>query len=477
MIGVGYARKLAKQIYLSAVHKAVEKERINAHAGKYSLSPHWWSISGSNSNCLKIQGCDIKELTEKYGTPLYVIDKHRLLSDFNNFYNSFRENYPNVIVGYSYKTNPLPGVLSALHEAGAYAEVISEFELWLALKLGVAPENIIFNGPSKTTKSLECAVSNKIMIINIDGHAEIDTIDDLAKKYDHKQQVGVRLVTSVGWSSQFGLNIKNGSAYEAFKRLKAKNHVKPCGLHLHLGTGLKDIDTYLQAIKEVLDFAQILKTQLDIDIAYFDFGGGYGVPTVRPLTVTDTRMIANGLPIATFDPGQSPKLSDYSKKITTLFTQYYPQQGDEAPWIIFEPGRAITSSSQSLLLSVLAIKNGIDKIKNVILDGGKNITMPLAYEYHEIFPATKMAEDSSEFYNLYGPLCHPSDIIFLMKKLPKLEVGDVLAVMDAGAYFVPNQMNFSNPRPAAVIVDNGQHELIRNRESFDNIVELDNIGK
>jgi diaminopimelate decarboxylase len=473
MIGVGYARKLAKQIYLSAIHKTVEKERNNLHAGQFSLAPHWWDLSYNDTKHLQIQGCDINELTRLYGTPLYVIDKQRLLANYNNFYNSFQTYYPNIIVGYSYKTNPLPGVLSILHAAGAHAEVISDFELWLALKLGVSPKNIIFNGPSKTAKSLERAVSNQIMIINIDGFAEIDIIDQLARNHSHIQQVGVRLVTSVGWSSQFGLNIKNGSAFEAFKRLRTKNHVKPCGLHLHLGTGLKDINTYLQAIKEVLDFAKILKAQLDIDIKYFDFGGGFGVPTVRPLTVTDTRMIANGLPIATFDPAQSPKLREYSEKITALFTQYYDKKSSEAPWIIFEPGRAITSSSQSLLLSVLAIKDGANNIKTVILDGGKNITMPLAYEYHEIFPATKMGLNTSEFYNLYGPLCHPSDIIFLMKKLPKLEVGDVLAVMDAGAYFVPNQMNFSNPRPPAIMVDSGQHELIRKRESFDNIVSLD----
>lgn len=473
MIGLGYARKLVKQIYLSITHKAIERERNTLYNGKHSLEPHWWDVSPNESKHLQIQGCDTKELADIYGTPLYVVDKQRLVANYNNFYNAFHKLYPKIIIGYSYKTNPLPGVLATLHDAGAYAEVISEFELWLALKLGVPAKNIIFNGPSKTEKSLDLAVSNRIMIINIDGYAEIDIIDQLAKKHDHVQQVGIRVVTSVGWSSQFGLNIKDGSALEAFKRLKQKNNVKPCGLHLHLGTGLKDINTYLQAIKEVLDFAKLLNKQLDIDIEYFDFGGGFGVPTVRPLSVTDARLIANRIPIATFDPANSPKLSEYSEKITNLFTQYYDKESSNAPWIIFEPGRAITSSAQSLLLSVLAIKAGINGVKSVILDGGKNITMPLAYEYHEILPATKMGPEESEFYNLYGPLCHPSDIIFLLKKFPKLEVGDVLAVMDAGAYFVPNQMNFSNPRPAAVIVENKQHKLIRTREKFDNIVSFD----
>ncbi|NOZ52941.1 MAG: hypothetical protein GXP08_07325 [Gammaproteobacteria bacterium] len=474
MVGISTARKLAKQVYLSIIHNKIEQERKKLYDGKFNLLPNWWNLAVNESQHMEVQGCDVSDLTAAYGTPLYVIDKQRLVANYNNFYNSFHKHYPKIIIGYSYKTNPLPSILSVLHDTGAYAEVISEFELWMALKLGVPANKIIFNGPSKTQQSLALAVTNQIMMINIDGFAEIDTIDSLAKKNRHTQQVGVRVVTSVGWSSQFGLGIKNGSALEAFKRLKTKQHIKPCGLHLHLGTGLKNIDTYLQAIKEVLDFSKQLSEQLNIKIQYFDFGGGFGVPTVRPFTETDTRLAANQLPIATFDPSQTPSLDDYSKKIINLFTQYYSGDTEHLPTIIFEPGRAITSSAQLLLVSVLAIKDGDNNTKTVIVDGGKNITMPLAYEYHEIFAATKMEQsNNAEFYNIYGPLCHPSDIIFLLKKLPELEVNDILAVMDAGAYFVPNQMNFSNPRPAAVIVDNGQHKLIRKRENYADIVALD----
>jgi diaminopimelate decarboxylase len=146
---------------------------------------------------------------------------------------------------------------------------------------------------------------------------------------------------------------------------------------------------------------------------------------------------------------------------------------DQPPTIIFEPGRAITSSAQVLLLEVLAVKKGVDKVDAVILNGGKNITMPLGYEYREIFAASKMMEPLDRYYNLFGPLCHPGDVLFRCKMLPKLEPGDILAVMDAGAYFVPNQMNFSNPRPAAVMVDSGREELIRKHESFDDMVARD----
>ena len=114
-------------------------------------------------------------------------------------------------------------------------------------------------------------------------------------------------------------------------------------------------------------------------------------------------------------------------------------------------------------------------MENVILNGGKNITMPLGYEYHEILVASKMGEPLTRYYNLFGPLCHPADILFKCKNYPELVPGDILAVMDAGAYFVPNQMNFSNPRPAAVMVDSGREVLVRKRESFEDIIALDVI--
>lgn len=466
-------RNTAKRAIVNLTHLRAEKARGKLHPNEYGLDPELWDMSVNENGHLTIAGNDSVELAKRYGTPLYVIDKNRLHKNYQGFYESFRSLYPHIVIGYSYKTNPLPGVLKSLHEFGAYAEVISEFELWLALQLNVAPQNIIFNGPSKTAESLQLAVANNIGIINIDNMDEIDQIDKIAQQHNVKQKVGVRVVTSVGWSSQFGLAIGDQSAFHAFEKIKSKSNLIPCGIHFHLGTGLKNVDTYIQAIKEVLEFAKTLKRDLNIDISYFDLGGGFGVATVRPFSHHDVRLMAHEHPVWPMDASASPSLKIYSEAIVGLVKKYYSPDSPHAPTLIFEPGRAITSSAQSLLLSVLAVKKGKNGVPNVILDGGKNITMPLAYEYHEIFLSSKMDQQRERFHNLYGPLCHPSDIIFLLKKLPNIEVGDNIAIMDAGAYFVPNQMNFSNPRPAAVLVDQGEAKLIRKRESFADIVRLD----
>ncbi len=113
--------------------------------------------------------------------------------------------------------------------------------------------------------------------------------------------------------------------------------------------------------------------------------------------------------------------------------------------------------------------------ENLIVDGGKNVSMPLGWETHQIFAANKMTGVRDQKYDIFGPLCHPGDIVAKNQKFPELEVGDILTIMDAGAYFIPNQMNFSNPRPPVVCVSDGEHAIVRQREVFEDIVRLDNI--
>jgi diaminopimelate decarboxylase len=439
------------------------------------LSCGHWDMAINGRDHLVIGGCDCTELTHIYGTPLHLVSLERLKKNYESFLYCFKQAYPDTEVFYSYKTNPVPKVLKILNEFGAGAEVISHFELWLALKLGVPSEKIIYNGPCKTEESLDMAIANRIKLINIDGMGEIEIIDRLAKRYGHKQQVGVRVITSVGWGSQFGLSIKTGAAFRAFERLAKLQNVIPCGLHIHLGTGIKNIRTYLQAIKEVLDLSIFIRKKLGINIKYFDFGGGFGVPTVQKYSDLDYRVLANNLPARSPNASSSPSLSEYGIAIIELFKKYYPSGLNDLPTLIFEPGRAITSSSQSLLLKVITIKPAENGLKNIIVDGGKNIAIPTSWEYHEVFAASKMNAPLNGYYRIFGPLCHPDDILFPAKSLPKLEPGDILAVMDAGAYFIPNQRNFSFPRPAVVLVEDGRHELIRERESFENIVALDRL--
>ena len=466
--------KAAGLAYLAA-HDRRRRARLGML--ERDLHPSNWEAGVGPDGHLVIGDCDTLELAQRFGTPLQVVDRSRLRKNFDLFAAGFKDFYPRVEIGYSYKTNPLPGVLRSLHEFGAWAEVISHFELWLALELGVAPGKIVFNGPGKTLAGLELAVALGVSMINVDSVEEIESIRYLAEKHGRRQRVGVRIITSVGWSSQFGLSIQSGAALRAFERICASpEHIEPAGLHLHLGTGIRDIAMYVQAVREVLRFADVLRRTLGIEIQTLDLGGGFGVPTVRPFSAWDMRLMDNGHCPRVTDVSRVPSIEHYGRAIGQLVAQHYPPSDKNAPLLFFEPGRALTSSAQTLLLRVLAIKPGIGGRLVAICDGGKNIALPLGYEYHEIFAAADAEGKAEMTYDLFGPLCHPGDVLMKGKRLPRLIVGDVIAVMDAGAYFIPNQMNFSNPRPAAVMVNRGEAAVIRSREAFEDIVAHDGLA-
>ena len=440
--------------------------------------PHeLWDISSGPEGHMMIEGCDCVNLAKQYGTPLHVVNINRLEKDLLNFHNSFRKWYPRVEINYSYKTNPVPGVIKALHGFGAGAEVVSPNELRLALTLGVAPEKIIYNGPGKTDDGLRTAVSNNIGLINIDGLNEIETIDSLARQNKHKQCVGLRVVSSVGWKSKFGFSIDSGDAFRAYQRINALQNLIPCGLHLHLGTGITDINIYLRGIKEAIDLSMRLKRELGITLRYFDFGGGFNVPTVRSFSKLNKLFGGNYL-VRGAKVGNFKSLGEYGRAVTELFGRYYPPGLDDPPTIILEPGRAITSSAQSLLLTVLDIKCSRNGITDVILDGGNNFAAPLNWEHHEVIYASNMKAPPEKFYTLFGPLCMLGDALLQIKKLPQLKRGDVLSIMDAGAYFTSMQSNFCFfPKPPVVIVDNLRHKLIRKRETFEDMIAQDFPGQ
>jgi diaminopimelate decarboxylase len=451
------------------------KRRLRLGMSGHDLLPHHWDAGVNERGHLVLGGCDAVDLAYRFGTPLHVVDLARLQNNFIKFRNAFQCQYPRVEIGYSYKTNPLPGAILHLHQWGAFAEVISGFELWLALELGVPAERIIVNGPGKDHDMLELAVAKRVRIINIDNLDEPETIQRHCVKNHVEQEVGVRVVTTVGWSSQFGLSIRTGAAKRAFELLMRQDRLRPSGIHLHLGTGISNDEIYVTAIREVLDFAKTIERDLGIQIKFLDFGGGFGVPTVRSFSQMDRWLIANEDPPMVVEVGAQPKLDRYGERIGTLLREYYPDEST-APTLFFEPGRAITSSAQTLLLRVLAIKEANGKTQSVILNGGVNLAMPVMWEYHEILAAGKLNRECEALYRLCGPLCHPGDVLAAAKRLPRLETGDILAIMDAGAYFIPNQTNFSNPRAAAVIAQDGSAELVREREPFAHIVSLDRLS-
>ncbi|MGI0077630.1 MAG: diaminopimelate decarboxylase family protein, partial [Nitrosopumilaceae archaeon] len=362
---------------------------------KSTVLQHLWNVHYNVHGELQIDNVSVAAIVEQHGysNPIHIVSHAKLKKNYDTFYGAFAQQFP-VEIAYSYKTNPVPGVLNELHKLGAVAEVISHFELNLALNvLKVDPKNVIFNGPGKTVKSIEQAVSYGIRIINANSLKELHQINTIAGAAHKIQSVGLRLVTGVGWAGQFGFNADDSlEMSDLFRKLITFKNVRLHGLHLHLGTGIKDINMYMKAIEKVVSVASMF-SNWGCDIKYLDFGGGFGVPGVRFMNDMDANMLQNGYPVIPYTE-PVPSFKDYAEGIKSIFSSS-PYSTMPIPKIIFEPGRAITSSAQILVLSKIG-EHG----KKLILNGGKNISIPLDYEYHHILPVNN-TEDKA-FIDLYG---------------------------------------------------------------------------
>ncbi len=462
--------QLLKKIVYPFITLFIALFRVDRQA---ALPHSLWGAAVSQSGGLVIGGCECTALAEEFGTPLFVVDEARLAGNYRNFDRNLAAQGIEYEIYYSYKTNPVPGILRLLHDQGAGAEVISPYELWLAGELGVDAERIIYNGPNKSAEGLRTAVERNIKLVNINSFAEIATLSALAGRMGQRPRVGIRVTTRGGWSRQFGFSIQNGDAFRAMTELV---HLDSCaleGVHVHLGSGLKSTAIYENAIAEIAVLMREVKERLGITIHYLDLGGGFGVPTVRSISGLETRLHHDfGQPLRPPQPEQTPTIAGFAAALARALKEHCARHGLELPVLLVEPGRALTSDAELLLTRVGDIKSaGKDEV--ALVDAGINLTRPLAWEYHEIFAANRLEQPRVRNYGIAGPICTPMDLYVKSKMLPRLEIGDLLAIMDAGAYFTSFSTDFSFPRPAIVVAAGGSARVIRERAAFADLTRLD----
>lgn len=454
------------------------------------LQPELWGLNKTGEGHLIIGGCDAVELADEYGTPLYVVNEKRLQENYDYFFKAFQSRYPHIEVFYSYKTNCIPGVLEVLHKRGAKAEVISGYELWLALKLGISPDSIVFNGPNKSVEELETAIRHGIKLIMADSIAEIERIDRIAGKLALKANLGIRVCPGVvpkgmnpftatgSRKSQFGVDLEAGEAFNAYKKAVTATNINLLAMHCNIGSGVKDAEAYAKALRKMLRLAGEVKGNLNKDIQYLDVGGGYGTPGHYDMTGLALLMyqVMNKMPSPP-QPDDCPSFDDFAQVITETVKQGCNEYGLVQPTLILEPGRRLTGDSQVLLLRVGGIKERAGVGSLVITDGGMVSTSLMFFaEYHKVFVANKMNAANTKKYNVFGRVCTTADLLYKGITLPSLDERDVLAVMDTGAYFISTSSNFAYPRPPVLMVKDGNVRVIREREKYDDLVRKDIIN-
>lgn len=452
------------------------------------LQPRDWGLEVSPAGELLIGACSAVELAKTYGTPLHVVNESRLEETARHFRRASERLYPGrTSVHYAFKCNSVPGVIQLIQMAGLKAEVMSEFELELALHLDYQGQDIIVNGPGKTDAFLRRCLDRRVRFIVVDSIEELKALGSICASEGRRADILLRVnpdytpkkmnpgsATGSRKGCAFGLDLKGGELTTGFHLLRRLKNVHFMGFHFHIGTGIRRPEDYAQALRCLKTLVRLAAAHCLL-VKVIDIGGGFPSPTSREMTGRELLIYQAFGRLPSAGLGR-PALEDFIGAVSGATRACFPD--DEFPELLFEPGRSIVSASQVLLLTVHRVKDRPAVRKWLITDGGLGtVTLPTFYEYHEIFLANDVRRPRSEKVTISGPVCFAADTVYRNKSMPKVAPGEILAIMDSGAYFTSLESSFGFPRPAIVAARGKTHSLMRRRECFDDMIGRDFIGR
>lgn len=407
---------------------------------------------------------DYKILATKYGTPLYIYDFDYIKSRYLALKNAFSARKS--LVCFAVKANSNLSVLKFLANLGSGFDCVSIGEVRRALLAGANAYKIIFSGVGKKDEELKEALQNNILMINLESPAEMLRLENIAKELKKQARISIRVNPNVDAKTHpyisTGLNenkfgVEISEAKKMYLYAKKSEWLQPYGIHFHIGSQLTDLAPIIEAANIVSNIMSELKA-LEIDIKFFDVGGGIGV---------------------IYENENEISLYDYAQGILGAL------KGQDVT-VICEPGRFLTANAGVFLTKVLYQKFNSKK-RFVIVDGAMNdLIRPSLYNAHHriLVVSNKNGEISNEnsVQNLneiskadvVGPICESSDFLAKNVDLPELKNGDLLLVKSAGAYGFSMSSNYnSRLRCAEVALENGTDRLIRRRESFEYLIALE----
>ena len=416
---------------------------------------------------LVIGGCDTIALTAEFGTPLYLYDELTLRTKCREFREEFGKRYPNSHIIYASKAYSNGALLHLINEEKLGLDVVSEGELGIAKSAKFPMDKIYFHGNNKSQHELELAMQYHVGRIVVDNFHELEMLDKLTKNLGVKQDVLLRMTpgvdphthryTSTGsLDSKFGfpLPLKEEAVVRALK-IRGLNIV---GLHFHVGSLIFEQEPYVESIKFILKFAADMRKKYGLELKELDTGGGFAVQytLAKP----------------------APPIAAFADKITSTIITECKKLGLELPKLIIEPGREIVARAGVALYTIGVIKE-IPKVRTYAsVDGGMgdNICPALYGEKMEAVLANRMrARDAGEV-TISGKFCESGDILIRDIIMPKIASGDILAIAVAGAYSLPESMNYNAYyKPPVIMVKDGKARLIRRRETLQDITRCDQL--
>lgn len=397
---------------------------------------------------------DAVDLAGHFGTPLYVTSEDRIRGNFSRLSGALTAHYPKVRVLYAAKANGNLAVFRTLASMGAGADVFSAGEVALALAAGMRPASLLFNGSSKTPSDLALAVEKGIRV-SVDSPDELRQLDaaageagrtvDIAFRVNPAIEVPTHPKIATGLAtSKFG--IPAGQILDAYREALALEHVNPIGIHCHIGSQILAVEPFAREVEVLIGVARDL-IEIGVNPKFIDIGGGLGIPYRR-------------------ETDRAPTPEEYAGAVMPVFLRGIRELGIE-PELWVEPGRWLVADSTVLLTRVNSVKTAHKTFANV--DAGFNLLVrPTMYDsYHEVVAANKADAPAVREYSITGPICETGDILAKDRMLPGLEAGDIIAVLDAGAYgFAMSSQYNSRPRCAEVLLAGEKAALMRRAETI-----------
>lgn len=398
----------------------------------------------------------VSRIAKELGTPCYIYSHETLVRHFHAYDSAFKD-IPHVIA-FAMKANSNLAILRLMAQEGSGVDIVSGGELFRALKAGVPASKIVFAGVGKSPDEIQSALKADILMFNVESPAEIHAINEVAASVGMKARIALRInpdvdpkthpYISTGMKkSKFG--IAADRALEEYKMASSLSHIDVVGVHAHIGSQLTDVTPFVDSLKKVVALIDTLKNH-GINIRYLNIGGGLGI---------------------TYSDEKPPLPQDLARAISPLVKGL-------GLTLVMEPGRVIVGNAGILVTKALYEKTGETK-HFVIVDAAMNdLIRPSLYgAYHEIRPVNEAAvHRPKQMVDIVGPVCESGDFLAKERSLPNIQPDDLLAVMSAGAYGFVMASNYnSRPRVPEVLVKGAEFHVIRERETYDDLVKGERI--
>ena len=402
---------------------------------------------------LACDGVPLAEIAAHVGTPVYVYSAPLVGERYSAIDRAFH-GYPHAI-HYALKANSTLAIVRLLRALGSAADANSIWEIEAARRAGFQPNDIVFTGVGKSPVELECAVALGLKAINVESAGELTRIEAIASRLGTVARVAVRVNPDIDARShphistglkinKFGLPLEQ--AAEVFDSIATRKALRLVAVHLHVGSQITSLEPLRSAAAAAARLTASLM-QAGIPLEYVDVGGGLGIA---------------------YDDIAPPPIEEY---VSALVEEVRPTN---LP-IVVEPGRAIAGPAGVLVARVIDLKPRGDDGEFAIIDAGMTeLLRPALYgAYHRIEPVSLRSGEVRR-YEIVGPVCESADVVGRDRDLPRLQVGDLVAIRDAGAYGSVMASNYNRrPLPPEVLVENGRWDVIRRRQTIDDLLALE----